>query len=83
MRVPKSCLDFPFFNMSLEGKKWTPDEEQTLLERVKEGKKIAEIAEEFGRTSGAIRSRLNRLEASTSSILIEIRDILLRIESKL
>lgn len=68
----------------MEGNKWTAEEEHKLLQRVSEGKKVSEIAEEFGRTSGGIRSRLTRLEATPSiNVLIEIRDILLRIESKL
>ncbi|MCD8289333.1 MAG: UvrD-helicase domain-containing protein [Prevotella sp.] len=43
------------------GKRWTKSEEEQLLAMWREGRRMKEIAFELDRTSGAIRSRLNRL----------------------
>ncbi len=42
---------------------WTSDDDQRLLLRYRRGKTIAELAELFGRKTGAIRSRLKKLDA--------------------
>lgn len=42
------------------GKPWTDEEEQRLLEAFDNGSKVKELAEEHGRTSGAIQSRLTK-----------------------
>lgn len=40
------------------GKPWSPGEQDILLQRIKDGKSVIEIGEEFGRTSGGISARL-------------------------
>ena len=42
------------------GKPWTDEEDQRLLEAFDNGSKVKELAEEHGRTSGAIQSRLTK-----------------------
>jgi DNA-directed RNA polymerase specialized sigma24 family protein len=41
-------------------RKWTPEEDEHLAQRAAEGAAVAELAAEFGRNKGAIRSRLAR-----------------------
>jgi hypothetical protein len=43
------------------GKKWTPEEDQLLIQRFKAGNKPAVLAELHGRSDNAIRSRLKKL----------------------
>ncbi len=43
-------------------KGWTDEDDQALKKLFAEGKKVKELAEHFGRTRGAIRSRLKKLE---------------------
>jgi len=43
------------------GKPWDAHQEGILIRCFNDGKSISDIAKEFGRTSGAIRSRLERL----------------------
>ena len=42
------------------GASWNEEEDARLAEEYRSGMKIAEIAREHGRTSGAIRSRLKK-----------------------
>ena len=42
---------------------WTPEDEETLVKMYREGVSFAELAAAFGRTEGAILSRLIRLRA--------------------
>lgn len=44
-----------------QGQKWSPEEDELIVEAFRFGKPIGEIAEAQERTSGAIRSRLTRL----------------------
>ncbi len=43
-------------------KNWTPEQENLLAERIKNGKSYAEIAKEFNRTERAIESRWHNLK---------------------
>ena len=43
------------------GNPWTPEEEAKLVQRFEAGLKIEALAEEHGRTAGAIASRLAKL----------------------
>ena len=43
---------------------WTPEDEETLVKMYREGVSFAELAAAFGRTEGAILSRLIRLRAA-------------------
>lgn len=45
------------------GSKWTPEEEEQLIEEFGNGMKISEIAELHSRTPGGIRARLKKLGA--------------------
>lgn len=42
-------------------RKWTDEDDEKLLRLHSEGKSTKELSEIFGRTNGAIRSRLNKL----------------------
>ena len=42
-------------------RKWTPAEEQRLIQLFQAGKSIQKIAQILGRQSGAIRARLQKL----------------------
>jgi len=46
---------------SQAGARWTVEDDLRLRELYQEGTPIAQIAKEFGRTNGAIRSRLKKL----------------------
>ena len=43
-----------------QGTAWSEEEDERLSEEYLSGMKIAEIAREHGRTSGAIRARLKK-----------------------
>ena len=45
-------------------KPWTPEDERSLVKLYREGVSFAELASVFGRTEGAILSRLIRLRAA-------------------
>ena len=49
------------------GSKWTPEEDEQLLEEYMNGAKIKELAELHGRSTGAIRSRLLNLNVINKS----------------
>ncbi|MFJ2093801.1 hypothetical protein ACIOEW_31680 [Streptomyces sp. NPDC087901] len=43
--------------------RWTPDEEEDLLNRCAQGVSLSALAEMFGRGEGAIASRLMKVDA--------------------
>ncbi len=51
---------------SVSGQKWTDEEDTALLDGYGKGKSIKELSEIHGRSTGAIRSRLLKLEARQS-----------------
>jgi hypothetical protein len=44
-----------------QGARWTPDDDDRLLARYREGARRRDLMAEFGRSSGAVRARLEHL----------------------
>ncbi|WP_433376918.1 hypothetical protein ACQPZX_08760 [Actinoplanes sp. CA-142083] len=44
-----------------QGVRWTPDDDTRLVSRYREGARLRDLIEEFGRSGGGVRSRLEHL----------------------